>query len=65
MTGIRQQTILPLSKMEVHSAIYDCKILNLFTTKPCFEIVHESLVSVQDKGFKNQTSQIPSPVLVV
>ena len=35
--------------MEVHSAIYDSKILNLWTTKPCFEIIHGFLVSVFDK----------------
>ena len=35
--------------MEVHSTIYDCKILNLWTTKPCFEIVHGLLVSKFDK----------------
>ena len=38
--------------MEVHSAIYDSKILNLWTTKPCFEIIHGFLVSVFDKVSK-------------
>ena len=35
--------------MEVHSAIYDSKILNLWTTKPCFKIIHGLVVFVFDK----------------
>ena len=46
VTGIRP---MAPSKIEVHSTIYDSKILNLWTTKPCFEIIHGLLVSVFDK----------------
>ena len=35
--------------MEVHSTIYDSKILNLWTSKPCLEIIHGLLVHVFDK----------------
>ena len=38
--------------MEAHSTIYDSKILNLWKTKPCFEIIHDLLVSVFVKVFK-------------
>ena len=38
--------------MEVHSTIYDCKILNLWTTETCFEIIHVLLASVFDKVSK-------------
>ena len=34
--------------MEVHSRIPDSKILNLWTTKPCFKIIHDLPVSVLD-----------------
>ena len=43
--------------MEVHSTIYDSKILNLWTTKPCFEIIHGLLVSVFDKVSKPKLSR--------
>ena len=38
--------------MEVQSTIYDSKILNQWRTKPCFEIIHDLLVSVFDKVSK-------------
>ena len=43
--------------MEVHSTIYDSKISNLWTTKPCFEIIHDLLVSVFDKVSKPKLSR--------
>ena len=43
-----------MSKMEVHSTIYDSKTLNLWTSKPCFEIIHGLLVSVFDKVYKHK-----------
>ena len=39
----------PLSKMEVDSTIYNSKISNFWTTKSCFEIIDDLLVSVFDK----------------
>ena len=47
----------PMSKLEVHSTIYDGKILNLWTTKPCFETIHGLLVSVFDKVSKPKLSR--------
>ena len=50
--------------MEVHSTIYDSKILNLWTTESCFEILHGLLVSVLDKVSRLKlsrfTAQYPS-----
>ena len=37
--------------------IYDSKISNLWTTEPCFEIIHELLVSVYDKVSKPKLSR--------
>ena len=48
----------PLSKIEVHSTIYDSKISNLWTAKPCFGIIHGLLVSVSDKVSKPRLSRI-------
>ena len=42
----------PLSKVEVHSTIYDSKILNLRRSKPYLEIIHGLLVSVFGKVYK-------------
>ena len=44
--------------MEVHSTIYDSKILNLWTTKPCFETIHGLLVSVFDKVPKQNSPDL-------
>ena len=46
-----------LSKMEVHSTIYDSKILNLWKTEPCFEMIHGLLVSVFNKVYKQKVSR--------
>ena len=37
--------------------IYDSRILNLWTTKPCFEIIRGLLVSVFDKVSKPKLSR--------
>ena len=50
----------PLSKTEFHSMIYDCKILNLWTNKQCFEIIHSLLVFVFDKVSKSKLSRFTS-----
>ena len=42
----------PLSKMEIHSTIYDSKIFHLWTTKPCLKIIRGLLVFVFDKVSK-------------
>ena len=47
----------PLSKTEVHSTIYNSKILNLWTTKTHFKIIHGLLVSVFDKVSKPRVSR--------
>ena len=54
-----------LSKIEVHSAMYHLRILNSWTTKPCFEIVHGLLVPVLDEASKNETFQISGTIVVV
>ena len=54
VTGIRPMAPV---QMEVHTTIYDSKILNLWITKPCFEIIHGLLASVFDKVSKPKLSR--------
>ena len=43
--------------------IYDSKVLNLWTTKPCFEIVYGLMVSVFDKVSKPKLSRFTTQYL--
>ena len=54
VTGIR-----PMAPVQNGGPLsdYDSKILNLWTTKPCFEIIHGLLVSVFDKVSKPKLSR--------
>ena len=55
VTGIRPMA--PVQNGRPLNDLYDSKILNLWTVKSCFEIIHGLLVSVIDKVSKSTLSR--------
>ena len=51
-----------MANMQVHSTIYDSKILNLRTTKPWFELILDLLFSVFDKVSKPKLSRFTAQI---